>query len=429
MSVTVRRRMGRQNLQRFAAGGGVGLYGSKLPTPAPAQSTPSAISPGGGNYVTPTTGIPASPVTPSYAPYAASEPAINATAQGMPSATPSLGYTPGPQTNQYGSWGAAADANTTGAGAIPGDPAQAFGNSTNYQRASTGGNYGAYSDNGQAGGKATHTAPVPSGALAGVSGGPANSGYNMGWGAYYTGAGNTIGPESPSTPGRATQQGSAAEWKNQNVAKGGAIAMKFDTGGAVPDPGGAIPDDPNDTSDVDPTTTGDTGQAGDPRQAVMQALTTSRQMNGLNDAVFGDLSNAIHQSSGGQQQAYMPSRPAGPGGDTPTQNPFPTRTPAIPFGTKTSNNSGQPNGQQMAMNTSGMRPSTNVEDDRDVSGGVDQNAMPVMKSNDNSGRPPVNSAAPGPSVWPYNTPQGPLIDQSTVSGSKGGAIPEETDDE
>ena len=39
-----------------------------------------------------------------------------------------------------------------------------------------------------------------------------------------------------------------------------------------------------------------------------------------------------HGLSGGDQQAAIPTQPAGPGGDQPNPNPFPIKNPAIPFG-------------------------------------------------------------------------------------------------
>jgi len=117
-----------------------------------------------------------------------------------------------------------------------------------------------------------------------------------------------------------TPSSSASGTNTSDVSTGGAInanplsagsygAAGFDAGGDVPDPGGAIPADPDDPGDVQDTSTGDPGQAGDPSQtadqgdlmgSVMDALTAARQQYGLTDQMFA---------------GNIPTVPAGPGGD------------------------------------------------------------------------------------------------------------------
>ena len=93
--------------------------------------------------------------------------------------------------------------------------------------------------------------------------------------------------------------------------------------------GGAIPDAADIPIDQDQ---GQEGQAGDPIQQSLQGvksvLSTMRQQAGLTDSAF---SMASQQIAGN-----MPAKPAGPGGDQPNTNPFPTKNGG--FGQKTSQN-------------------------------------------------------------------------------------------
>jgi len=84
--------------------------------------------------------------------------------------------------------------------------------------------------------------------------------------------------------------------------------MYYADGGAIPDPGGTMPSDPDDPGDMQDDPTGQQGQAGDqgtdpdtsgtmgqqnqaPTQGtppdILKALSTARQMSGLSDADFG----------------------------------------------------------------------------------------------------------------------------------------------
>jgi hypothetical protein len=112
--------------------------------------------------------------------------------------------------------------------------------------------------------------------------------------------------------------------------------MGMDKGGGVPDTGDA-PIDADQGQEGQAGDQGQEGQAGDqtsqqnqsgPSPAVQSALTAARSQFGLNDNMFNMMSK--------QTAGNMPTKPAGPGGDQPTSNPFPTKNPATPFGTKTS---------------------------------------------------------------------------------------------
>lgn len=104
----------------------------------------------------------------------------------------------------------------------------------------------------------------------------------------------------------------------------------FDDGGQVPTDNaqGAIPDSPDIPVQQDQ---GQQGQAGDPMAnlaAVKQALTYTRQQFGLSDNAFKMATDKL--------AGNIPAKPAGSGGDQQNMNPFPTMTPKVPFGKKTS---------------------------------------------------------------------------------------------
>src|ERR1700684_1342473 len=94
---------------------------------------------------------------------------------------------------------------------------------------------------------------------------------------------------------------------------------------SIPDPGGAIPADPDDTDYVQDTSTGDSGQAGDPSdtgqgnnasamiEKVMDALTLARKNNGLTDAMFASPKTPSAQP---QQDADSDSEPDSDSDDT-----------------------------------------------------------------------------------------------------------------
>jgi hypothetical protein len=76
--------------------------------------------------------------------------------------------------------------------------------------------------------------------------------------------------------------------------------------------GGAIPDDSNPPEDM-----GEGTENTDSMDLIKKVLNFGYERNGL---------------TGNTQTAAMPAVPAGPGGDQPNPNPFPTKTPSIPFG-------------------------------------------------------------------------------------------------
>lgn len=130
MTTTVRRRK-----PRFAAGGS---YGS--PSTGGGAIPESTLNPAWSNTGTYTPGTMSKPNN-SFAANPSAPQGIDATAQGLPSATPSTGqFSAGPQSSTAGSWGNAADtgiAGNPGYGAPTGSPAT-------YTRPNTAGNYGAY---------------------------------------------------------------------------------------------------------------------------------------------------------------------------------------------------------------------------------------------------------------------------------------------
>ena len=182
-----------------------------------------------------------------------SDPATGGGYTGNPTTQPSATQAPvGPDQNQYGSWGA---------GTGEDGPQSSTGNIS-----------------------ATPTS-IPSSSASGI---PTSEG------AAAVGGGYTSGGPFAGTGGIDTSNGT--------------LGVAYAEGGDVPDPGGAIPD-PENSDDMQDTSTGDPGQAGDPSQtadqgdlmgSVMDALTAARQQYGLTDQMFaGNISTV----------------PAGPGGD------------------------------------------------------------------------------------------------------------------
>ena len=286
---------------------------------------------------------------------------ISASATGMPAATGVGGYTPGPNSNAVGSWGASAGQGIPGSGganyAPQGSPgANSWGGGPSNPSPVPTSQVGASA---YGHGSPGYTAPTPPPQQSAGIGGSANtdSADPQSW--YYgskqqaqqeslygnsaygaNSVANTPGESSYLPPKVADQYANPGSISSTGYKEGGPVlpgvkhtskkakpVKKFASGGptddSVPDPGGAIPSDPNDTSDTTDTGQGQQGQAGDLSgiaQQVKQSLSATRQQFGLNDQAFQ------------QMAAQIPSAPAGPGGDQPNQNPFPTKTPSPPFG-------------------------------------------------------------------------------------------------
>jgi len=190
--------------------------------------------------------------------------------------------------------------------------------------------------------------------------------------------------------------------------------MSMDEGGAVPDPdndsdsdnssggGGDTDQDSGNGDSSQPST--DDGMA-----SIMSALSTARQNNGLNDQMF----------------AAMPSRPAGPGGDQPNTNPFPTKTPATPFG-KLADNSQSPRpipGNGSIPQHGVLQPTPKPFDPRDyLPGGSkasDSGAVPddsVQSADDGGDIEPDESAA-----LPQGNDASPVPDQGGAQATPEGA--------
>ena len=97
--------------------------------------------------------------------------------------------------------------------------------------------------------------------------------------------------------------------------------------------GGVIPNSPTGTTSPDL----DTALA-----TVQGALASGRQSMGLPANLMGDSDQSSQGDDNSDQQVAgtIPARPANPGGDQPNSNPFPTKTPQIPFGKRTADASG-----------------------------------------------------------------------------------------
>ena len=278
--------------------------------------TPGGVG-AGGSYGIPPLGSPApAPTTSgSYAPLAGPNPtatqpkstSISGSAQGMPAPKAYGSYTPGPQTNQYGSWGGESE---TG---IPGDI------------------------NGSPQG-------APSGLNQQWSTGSAPNSPSASGTAPVTGGGSGVPPDATGNFASSGPISSAPGGEAPAVEHGGPIpgikhtskkSKGYDTGGSVdsgiPDPDDAIPDDPDDPSDMQDTSPTDTDTSGGNSEnqqlmaAIQKTLQYGQQKNGLPPGL-------VQQAFGGA------SKPAGAGGDQPNTNPFGTKTPSPAFGKKTAAN-------------------------------------------------------------------------------------------
>ena len=381
-------------------------------TPVPAASKPNpfsasgaptspAASTGGGQSASgvstipsPSSGGAANPQSTGMVP----------SASGMKRGGPVRKYAAGgtTETNQYGSWGGANAANavagdsytpTTGAGGVDtflpssGGPFSTTPGVSPLGGSTTSSNPPGYTGEKPYAGGGMNASPF---GIAG-NGGPAG-------GAYFANLDQQFGLAPGSCGGAAAAKGGSIpnpkeepyrnKWKAKNHA--GDPDYKFDDGGGVPDPGGAVPTDPTDPGEMQ-----DTSQSG------------------------GDISGAL----AGVQQAYqygmqqlsgnIPTTPAGPGGDQTQGGP-------------------QDRGnQQIAMDTTGMRPSTNVEDDREASGiGAANQPMPkqgmtpggVTQGGFGSPQIPQQQFPSGGTnsntgVYPYNQTIQP------IQGARGGSVP------
>lgn len=189
---------------------------------------------------------------------------------------------------------------------------------------------------------------------------------------------------------------------------GGSTGILLSKGGAIPsyDDGGDVPDPNGEGSSGAPTDPSATGQVNvnDLLNSVMDTYEYGQQKYGID-----------------QQQAYMSSKPAGPGGDQPNTNPFPTKTPAIPFGTRTSD-SGQYQSAMMSTKPAGP--------------GGDQpntNPFPTKTPNPPFGKASENDDSDGDTDSTQNAASGGAIQAFDEGGTPdpmetaGGALPQPGD--
>ena len=287
---------------------------SGAPSAPPASTAPGQSASGASAIPSPSTGAAANPQSTGMVPSASGQ---------MKRGGPVKKYAAGgtTETNQYGSWGGANAANAAAGGAYtaPG----AYSSLATPSSAS-----GAFS-----------TTPAPSPLTPATPSVPTNytsalSGYKAGTGGAYALANSQM---NPSSNGMSTQsapmydptnlaqwdqlsQGQQAyiEYQNKDyggystpanpgpkyvgmAARRGGSIPAFDDGGEVPDPGGAIPADPNDPGAMQDTGQGQAGQAGNltsALDAVQQAYQYGMQQ----------LSGASPQFMGGATQV----QPSGP---------------------------------------------------------------------------------------------------------------------
>ena len=129
-------------------------------------------------------------------------------------------------------------------------------------------------------------------------------------------------------------------------AQGGPVDPDSAAGAAAEDTG-AIPDDNPQNQPAAPGPQDPTGGANTPsnpqNQPAQQGPDINQSLGTVQDAYSQLRASMLKGGAQGTQTAMMPSRPAGPGGE-PNQNPFPTKTPAIPFGKLSANIPTRPSG-------------------------------------------------------------------------------------
>lgn len=206
---------------------------------------------------------------------------------------------------------------------------------------------GTYSIGGQYGGTETvgpeFTSTKALDAYENSHGMPGGSGYGIGFGGGGGGGYGVPAPIAPAPSGGGSGGGSAPNggWQfhpnsitDMSMAKGGRVKA-FAEGGDAGDPssqpvpppafddGGVIPDGQGQDAQAQ--------QAQDPTNDQMNQPTDQGQQNQAQPVDW----DAVQQLYNQHKQAMMSSKPAGPGGDQPNTNPFPTKTPSPAFGQKT----------------------------------------------------------------------------------------------
>ena len=221
--------------------------------------------------------------------------ALDGTAQGMPAATGALGYTPGPETNAAGSWGAAATS-----GGIAGDPSISPVGAPDMSQ------FNALN-------ASNPVAPTP--ALPAAAPNVAATGQSSEDLALYGEKGGAIPGEGGAI--NPTEEPYRQKWRAKNGKKQ-APYRAYDEGGAIPD----TPDVPVDQDQ------GQEGQAGDELyQGVAKVLSDTRKQFGLTDSAF----QKMNQELAGNMPTVPGSQSSGP----PPRFPLPAGVPGSGgFGTK-----------------------------------------------------------------------------------------------
>ena len=156
-------------------------------------------------------------------------------------------------------------------------------------------------------------------------GSPGQSNTYGGWGAS---------PGSASTPSTDPQFNPSTG--TFGYSSGGPVDSPEDpdtAGGAADAPGApAVPDGSGDSSGG-----GYSNQQNQPAGQQGTLPDINGALGSVQDA-YAQLKDQMLHGGGQQQAAGIPTAPAGPGGDQPTQNPFPVKNPSPPFGQASNGN-------------------------------------------------------------------------------------------
>ena len=296
---------------------------------------------------------------------------INGSAQGMPAPKQFGSYTKGPNTNSLGSWGGAAESS-----GIPGDPYSPVGAPTNPSMSATG-------KRGGGGGKKAGNGWA--------AGGTASNPYDVG---EYTnsngmkGSGNFYG-SSPMETSMAGLQAWDQNFEANNPSAAGypqmagnGYSLASEDGGPIPaikhtskkakgyDDGGSVSDDNSDDQTSGAQDDSDTASGSiDPAAGSYSAQGSGEQSD--SDALMASVYKTLDYG----RQKYGISNDL-------INEVYPQSS--------------------FASGADQMRPSTNVEDDRQGGGSIDT-SLPTTKADANQVLPNINGHSAGPTPpWPYN---------------------------
>ena len=221
--------------------------------------------------------------------------------------------------------------------------------------------------------------------------------YAVPWAPANSALGTNPGGTDSSSPSASSSSSPSASSAANNGIPSSSTGGGYAAGGDIPDPGGAIPTDP-DSGDMDDTSTsGDyTAPAADP-----SANADPQQINAALNSVMDALEYGRQQfgvsTSNTQTAGNIPSRPAGPGGEGVNTTPASPTLPVIP-------QQSNPFGKRVASNDTS---SSSDDDNDDTTQALDDGGdvdNPASQPNTAAPISPVPTAPPTPQPQPAGQP-------------------------